>query len=314
MPSPWRTKGLTTVQDSLFALQGLETLELAFNRFTTLPSVLFSLSNLEILGLFGNQLLTIPAEILLLTKMQRLSLGRNQISAIPNLDKLSSLAIFAIERNNLVGVPFPLSFDPLRICQGYDEDAELRTNCFTSCPMSCCTAMSCGIATTAEASTSTLQVPTTGLMQSTATRQTTETSGFIGGIDISLGVSTATASSLAVQSSTTDVPSPPPQSGGVSDDIIAVAILAGAFLLCVMAIIGTICFFKKKKKKKKKGADREQSNGIELPAKSPSSEYGQLELSERPASDNSQLAVPSDYGRVDLKSNNYVLGDLETMN
>lgn len=98
--------GLTALPAELWALSGLQRLDLWGNQLTALPTEIGSLSGLQTLDLHGNQLTTLPTEIGSLTALQTLDLRDNQLTTLPpEVGALSALESLWLPDNQLTALP-----------------------------------------------------------------------------------------------------------------------------------------------------------------------------------------------------------------
>eukprot|EP00124_Ichthyophonus_hoferi_P004661 Ihof_evm2s541 gene=Ihof_evmTU2s541 len=117
------------LDENVFLLDWLNTLELSGIGITTLSSKVNLLANLLVCDLSDNLLVTLPEELGQLPQLRTLSLKNNQLASIPfNLSQAQSLHTLNLSLNNLSDLPDELgSLSNLTIL-------DISNNCFESLP------------------------------------------------------------------------------------------------------------------------------------------------------------------------------------
>lgn len=94
------------IDQSLFALDALNLLNISDTSLQKIPPEIANLSNLQTLLLYGNEIDAVPESIGQLTKLKVLDLSRNQLQAIPDaIQNLSNLQTINVSNNTLKSFP-----------------------------------------------------------------------------------------------------------------------------------------------------------------------------------------------------------------
>lgn len=102
------------IDQSLFALDALNLLNISDTSLKALPIEISNLINLQTLLLYGNEIKTIPESIGQLTKLKVLDLSRNQLETIPDsITQLNNLATINVSNNQLTAFPELKNFTKL---------------------------------------------------------------------------------------------------------------------------------------------------------------------------------------------------------
>lgn len=102
------------IDESLFALDSLNLLNISDTTLKELPIGISNLINLQTLLLYGNEITTIPESIGQLTKLKVLDLSRNQLETIPDsITQLNNLQTINVSNNRLTAFPELKNFTKL---------------------------------------------------------------------------------------------------------------------------------------------------------------------------------------------------------
>jgi GTPase SAR1 family protein len=101
-----RQLGLSDLPPELWALTGLESLDLFCNRLENLPSEIRRLTKLKVLDLNGNRLSVLPLEATELTEISRLDLSANNLTRLPpEIGRMTNLRELYLSVNQLTELP-----------------------------------------------------------------------------------------------------------------------------------------------------------------------------------------------------------------